>query len=291
MCGNAVLARLISKRIAMEISNILTADVLDIIFDGRNKSYGAYELRKTYKRRILLSLAGMLTIILFFIGTMLLANGKKEHQARLMDVQDFELEKIEPEKEEVKPPPPPKPPEPPKQIATKMYTAPVISNEVRPEERPPENAELEEVKIGTQNIEGNPDDGTLAPPSMKGEGVSTGVIEEVKKETDEPFLKVEIESYYPGGPEAWRRFLTKQLQRNYPQDAIYQEIQGTVVIQFIVDAEGNISNVEALSGPEELRGAAIKVIQKSGKWIPAVQNKRHVKSYKKQPIVFALATE
>ncbi|QEC40718.1 energy transducer TonB [Pseudobacter ginsenosidimutans] len=276
----------------MEISNILTADVLDIIFDGKNKSYGAYELRKSYKRRMLLSLAGMLTIILFFIGTMLLANSKKERQATLMNVQDIELEKVNTEKEEVKPPPPPKPPEPPKQIATRIYTAPVISNEVRPEERPPENAELEEVKIGTQNIDGNPDDGTLAPPSMKGEGVSTGVIEEVvKKESDEPFMKVEIESSYPGGSEAWRRFLIKQLQRNYPQDAIDNGIQGTVIIQFIVDAEGNVSNVEALSGPEELRDAAIRVIQKSGKWIPAVQNKRHVKSYKKQPIGFLLANE
>ncbi|WP_127131785.1 energy transducer TonB [Pseudoflavitalea rhizosphaerae] len=276
----------------MEISNILTADVLDIIFDGKNKSYGAYELRKTYKRRMLLSLAGMFTIILFLIGTMLLANNKKEQQAILMNVEDIELEKVNTEKEEVKPPPPPKPPEPPKQVATRIYTAPVISNEVRPEEKPPENAELEDVKIGTQNIDGNPDDGIEAPPSMKGEGVSTGVIEEVvKKESDAPFMKVEIESSYPGGPEAWRRFLIKQLQRNYPQDAIDNGIQGTVIIQFIVDAEGNVSNVEALSGPEELRDAAIRVIQKSGKWIPAVQNKRHVKSYKKQPIGFLLANE
>jgi protein TonB len=276
----------------MEISNILSADVLDIIFDGKNKTYGAYELRKTYKRRLLLSLAGMLTIILFFIGSILFANSNKDQYAKMIELPpDIELEKVNPEKEEVKPPPPPKPPEPPKQVATRIYTAPVISNEVRPEERPPETATLEDVRIGTQNLDGATDDNTIAPPPAKADGEGKGIIEPPKKEPDEPFMKVEIESYYPGGPEAWRRFLTKQLQRNYPQHAIDNEIQGTVVIQFIVDIEGNVSNVEAISGPEELRDAAIKVIQKSGKWIPAVQNKRHVKSYKRQPIGFVLATE
>lgn len=276
----------------MEISNILTADVLDIIFDGKNKTYGAYELRKTYKRRLLLSIAGMLTIILIFVGSILLANSRKEQLARMIELPpDMELEKVENKREEVKPPPPPKPPEPPKQIAQKMYTAPIITKEATPDERPPENESLEDVKIGTKNVEGNPDDGTLAPPPSQSDGVAKGITEAPKKEPDEPFMKVEIESSYPGGTEAWRRFLTKQLQRNYPQAALDNEIHGTVVIQFIVDKEGNVSNVEALSGPEELRDAAIKVVQKSGKWIPAVQNHQNVKSYKRQPIVFSIGTE
>lgn len=277
----------------MEISKILTADVLDIIFDGKNKTYGAYELRKTYKRRLLLSLAGMLTVIMLFIGSILLANSKKEQTARVIELPpDMVLDKVEEKKEEIKLPEPPKPVEPPKQIATRIYTAPLITNEVNPDERPPENATLEDVKIGNQNLDGVTDDGTLTPPPNIGDGKGKGIIEEpVKKEPDEPFMKVEIESKYPGGPEAWRRFLTKQLQNNYPQEAQDNEIQGTVVIQFIVDVEGNVSNVEAISGPEELREAAMKVIRKSGKWIPAIQNNRQVKSYKRQPIVFALMNE
>ncbi len=104
-------------------------------------------------------------------------------------------------------------------------------------------------------------------------------------------MKVEIESYYPGGPEAWRRFLDKTTPAQLSALCYRQRDPGTVIIQFIVDVEGNVSNVEAISGPEELRDAAIKVIQKSGKWVPAVQNKRLVKSYKRQPIGFVLATE
>jgi protein TonB len=64
-------------------------------------------------------------------------------------------------------------------------------------------------------------------------------------------------------------------------------------VQFIVDMEGKVSNVEAISGPETggLREEAVNVIKKSGRWEPAIQNGRKVKSYKKQPITFRLANE
>jgi len=100
---------------------------------------------------------------------------------------------------------------------------------------------------------------------------------------------VEIESDYPGGASAWQRYLNKNLR--YPQEAIDGEIQGTVVVQFIVDKAGNVSDVDAISGPKELRDEAVRVIKKSGSWTPAVQNGRQVKSYKKQPIVFRLETQ
>jgi protein TonB len=147
---------------------------------------------------------------------------------------------------------------------------------------------LEETKIGTVNQEGIKDEGIVAPPVDDGKGV----VEAPKKEEedyDKTFTKVEIESEYPGGPSAWLRYLNKNFR--YPQEAIDNEIQGTVVVQFIVDKEGNVSDVEAVSGPQELREEAIRVIKKSGKWTPAVQNGRQVKSYKKQPIVFKLETE
>ncbi len=116
-----------------------------------------------------------------------------------------------------------------------------------------------------------------------------GVVEAPKKDEedwDKTFTKVEIESEYPGGASAWQRYLNKSLR--YPQEAQDNEIQGTVVVQFIVDKEGMVSDVEAISGPKELRDEAVRVIKKSGKWTPAVQNGRQVKSYKKQPIVFRL---
>lgn len=101
--------------------------------------------------------------------------------------------------------------------------------------------------------------------------------------------KVEIEAEYPGGAAAWQRFLNRNLR--YPQEAIDNEIFGSVVVQFIVDKEGNVSDVEAVSGPEELRPEMIRVIKKSGKWTPAVQNGRQVRSLKKQTFESHLEAE
>jgi len=106
---------------------------------------------------------------------------------------------------------------------------------------------------------------------------------------DKTFTKVEIESEYPGGAAAWYRYLSKNLV--YPDEAVSAEIQGQVVVRFIVDKEGNVSDVEAVSGPEELRDAAVRVIKKSGNWNPAIQNGRKVKSYKSQPINFKLESQ
>lgn len=277
----------------MEINKILSADVLDIIFEGRNKEYGAYQLRKTYNKRLMTALIVTASIILLSFGGYVLSNlFNQEDTKKEMEVQDVQLEEIKPEekKEEPPPPPPPKPPEPPK-VEMAKFTPPKIvkDEEVKEEEKPPEVEKLEETKIGTVNQEGVKDEGIVAPPV---EDAGKGVVEAPKKveeDWDKTFTKVEIESEYPGGSAAWQRYLNKTLR--YPQDAIDNEIQGTVVIQFIVDKEGNVSDVEAISGPEELRSEAVRVIKKSGKWTPAVQNGRQVKSYKKQPIVFRLETE
>jgi outer membrane biosynthesis protein TonB len=101
--------------------------------------------------------------------------------------------------------------------------------------------------------------------------------------------KVEIEAEYPGGAAAWQRFLNRNLR--YPQELIDNEDYSSAVVQFIVDKEGNVSNVEAVSGPEALCIEMIRVIKKSGRWTPAVQGGRQVRSLKKQPISIHLEAE
>jgi protein TonB len=276
----------------LDVNKILSADILDIIFDGRNKEYGAYEMRKGYNKRLRFALIAMacfcvLLIGGYFLSNVIAANANKKEIA----VQDVQLEDLQQEekKNEPPPPPPPKPPEPPK-VEMAKFTPPKIvkDEEVKEEEKPPEMEKLEDTKIGNVNQEGIKDEGIVAPPVDDGKGV----VEAPKKDEedyDKTFTKVEIESEYPGGQGAWLRYLNKNFR--YPQEAIDNEIQGTVVVQFIVDKEGVVSDVEAVSGPQELRDEAMRVIKKSGKWTPAVQNGRQVKSYKKQPIVFKLESE
>lgn len=276
----------------METNKILNADILDIIFDGRNKEYGAYELRKTYNKRMTQALIGTAVLLLLvFVGNLLANNLGNKNKATEMIVQDVQLEDVKKQEQPEPPPPPPPPkPEPPK-VEMAKFTPPKIvkDEEVKEDEKPPEVEKLEDTKIGTINQEGLKDEGIVAPPASD-EG--KGVVEAPKKDNedyDKTFTKVEIESEYPGGASAWQRYLNKSLR--YPQEAIDNEIQGTVVVQFIVDKEGNVSDVEAISGPNELRDEAARVIKKSGKWTPAVQNGRQVKSYKKQPITFRLEAE
>lgn len=133
-------------------------------------------------------------------------------------------------------------------------------------------------RIGTITYEGEPSHcGVLPPPPA--EDYNDTMI----------WRKVEIEAEYPGGAAAWQRFLNRNLR--YPQEAIDNEIQGSAVVQFVVDKEGNVSDVEAVSGPQVLCAEMIRVIKKSGKWTPAVQGGRQVKSLKKQPICIHLEAE
>jgi len=275
----------------MDVNKIMSADILDIIFDGRNKDYGAYELRKTYSKRLTIALGGTAVLLALIFIISVLANTVGSDDNKEMVVQDVQLEEIKEEKKNEPPPPPPPPkPEPPK-VEIAKFTPPKIvkDEEVKEDEKPPEVEKLEDTKIGTVNQEGIKDEGITAPPVSD---AGKGVVEAPKKDDedwDKTFTKVEIESEYPGGASAWQRYLNKNLR--YPQDAIDNEIQGTVVVQFIVDKAGAVSDVEAISGPNELRAEAVRVIKKSGTWTPAVQNGRQVKSYKKQPITFRLESE
>jgi len=98
--------------------------------------------------------------------------------------------------------------------------------------------------------------------------------------------KVEIESEFPGGARAWLQFLNDHLV--YPKKAVRKKIEGVVLLQFIVDKDGSISDLKVVYGDPILAEAALKAMADSPKWKPAIQNGKLVKSYKKQPITFKL---
>lgn len=269
----------------MESSTILTADVLDIIFEGRNKEYGAYDLRRTYSKRLTVSITVMLTAIGIVTISFALP-GKKEKVAAPILVDEVTLAKA-PEKPEkpIEPlPQPVKPAAPAVQVKTTIFVAPKIvqDDQVKPDEMPPVNETLNDVKIGNKNIAaGSNDDGTVIAPPGDGQGNVVTLPQKEEEDWNKTFTKVEIPSDYPGGMPAWQRFLNRNLR--FPPD---EDVQGAVVVQFIVDKDGSVSEVEALSGPEQLRAEAVRVIKKSGKWTPAIQNGHQVRSVKKQPIIF-----
>lgn len=276
----------------MEANKILSADVLDIIFDGRNKDYGAYELRKTYNRRITRALIitgsiAVLALLISYLSSTLKDKNDSKLKINEMTIQDVKQE----EKKEPPPPPPPPPPkqEPPK-VEMKQFTPPVIKKDEEVEKPPPPQEELKEAKIDVVNVEGVKDQGIVAPVEID-QGKQ---IVEVKKEDDENkiFDKVEIEASFPGGDSKWRQYLERNANGQVATDNGAPEGTYTTVVQFVVDKEGNISDVRSLTnhgyGMEE---EAIRVIKKGPKWNPAVQNGRQVKAYRKQPITFRVESE
>ncbi|TAE13851.1 MAG: energy transducer TonB [Bacteroidetes bacterium] len=276
----------------MDANKILNADVLDIIFDGRNKEYGAYQLRKTYSKRLVIAMASMIGIcLLIFVGTVIANIAGKDKKTEIL-VQDVSLEDIKQEEKKPETPPPPPPPkqDPPKIEITKFTPPKIVKDEeVKPEDEIKEVEQLEDTKIGTFNQEGVKTDVVAPPVEEKGTGAVAAPPEE---DYNAEFKTVQIQAKFPGGDGEWRRYLERNLNRDLPVENGAPAGNYTVVVSFLVDKEGNISEVKADNNPGHgTAEEAVRVIKRGPKWTPAVQNGRNVIYRQKQSITFQVAEE
>ena len=253
--------------------------LLDIVFSHRNKQYGAYELRSNYAKRI----NKALLITLGLAGALVSAYAFKDDKEFTKPIYTTtEITITEVKEKEVKPPPPPPPPQEVTTTETQVvkYTEPIIVTE--PTEPIPAQVDLRGAEIGTFDRKG--DTCQIAP--IPGIDDGTGIID-VPTEPD-IFERVEIEAEFPGGVNKWRQYL----ERNLRVDDQVPEGTYAVLIQFVVDKDGNISDVIALTdhgyGMED---EAKRVIKRGPKWNPAIQNGREVKAYRKQLITFQIGGE
>ncbi len=276
----------------MDVNKILTADFLDLIFDGRNKEYGAYDLRKTYNKRITYALVGTFLICALLLVGSIIANTVKKGKAEII-VQDVSLENVQQEKKAEPPPPPPPPPkqEPPKVEITKFTPPKIVKDEeVKEDDEIKEVEKLEDTKIGSINQEGAKDDGIVAPPVETG----TGVVEapKVEEDYDKVFTVVQIAAEFPGGLPAWSKYLERNLNRDLPVENGAPPGKYTVIVSFIVAKDGRISEVVAENDPGYgTKAEAVRVITKGPSWKPAVQNGRNVIYRHKQSITFQVSEE
>ena len=276
----------------MEANKILDADILDIIFDGKNKSYGAYQLRKTYSKTLTRALMITLAILLLvFLGSVFANIINKNNGKETIDVLDTQMAELK--KDEPPPPPPPPPPPlppPPPEVNQVKFTPPKIvkDEEVKPDEK------IEEIKedqvISNKTVESDNKQIVQAPVEDKG----TQVAEVPKKDDDENkvFNKVEVEATFPGGDAGWLRYVKNNIDANTPIDNGAPEGTYTVIVRFIVSKDGSISDVV----PETKLGfgmeaEAVKAIKKGPKWTPAIQNGRNVNAYRRQPVTFVVAEQ
>lgn len=269
----------------MQTNKILSAPLIDLIFDGRNKEYGAYELRSTYERRIKKSLLITVTILAVSIGGAAIAGSLKKNEPRFNIIPGVQLVDIPVEKE-LEPLPKPKKKQADPQVQTQKFTTPTIVPEEDFDEPLPAQSDLDSARVGLVTVEGTPDEGGFIPPQ---EGEKNGIVDVRPNKPEEIFTTVEIEAKFNGN---WRAFLERNVNAEVPIDNNAPAGRYSVVIQFVVDVNGNVSDIKALTshgyGMEE---EAIRVLRKAAKWEPAIQNGNQVKAYRRQPITFDVQSE
>lgn len=266
----------------MNSTKILSAPLIDIVFDGRNKDYGAYALRKTYSKRMLIALFVTVIIVTLAFGGAALGRSTKKKDLGYVFRDEYILKDITVEKKK-EPIVQPKPKQPVQQVKTITLTPPAIVDDINITKPLAANVEFVNAAIGTVNTDGITPDGTVT--IVEKQGKETGIIDDKPIEKDPPpFTVVEVAAKFSGN---WINFLLKNLNANVPVDNNAPVGTYSVIIQFVVDREGFVSEVKALTnqgfGMEE---EALRVIKKASKWEPAIQNGYKVKAYHKQVITF-----
>lgn len=269
----------------MEPNKILKSDLLDLVFDNRNKAYGAYELRVTYPQRIKRSLLITLGIgAMIFTGVAWTTAGKSK-TAKADDETVYVVRRV-PSVPDIPPPPPPpvKKTQPPPEVRTERFIVPVIADDDKVKDQPIAVNDLNDARIGLIKTPGVDDPGDIMDPN---DGKDKGIIETKKADdVDVIFTKVEKEAEFEGN---WGKFLQNNFNGNVASENNAPAGTYTVIIQFVVDVDGSLSNIVPLSSKGYgLEQEAIRVLKQSKKWKPAIQNGRQVKAYRKQPITFVI---
>jgi protein TonB len=262
----------------MTNKEILQADMLDILFEHRNKLYGAYALRKTYSRRLGLALGIALSIGLLFILMSFIKKkdngdpGRNRGDVVLIPLVLSDEKPKEPEPLRVKPKPP---------VANVDYQPPLIVPDDKVIEPLPDLNAIENANVSDKNSPGDkPDD--IANTNTVSEGTGDAIVKEPEKK-DEPPLPSHGPSF-PGGPAAWLKFLQRILQS--PED-IEPGKRVEVLIRFWVDIDGSVSRPEIIrSGGEAFDKEVLRVMKKMPKWDPAVQAGKPIAVAYQQPVIF-----
>ena len=251
----------------------------DLVFEHRNRDYGAYQLRKRYPRvlfaAILISIAIAATVV--FIPFLFRSKQEIAFGGGRGGVM-ISLENLAPPEEQIFiPPAAPPPPQPERMQEMIEYIPPVVVDSILPNEATLLSAEdiLSSVDSEITDVAGY----GFGEGSGSGPGSGGGDLEE-------PLFQVEVMPSFRGADlSKFREWVGKRT--NYPQAAIQNKIRGTVYLTFIVEKDGSVSSVTILKGVHPLLdNEAVKVISESPKWTPGLQRGQPVRVRFQIPLSF-----
>lgn len=266
----------------------------DIVFEGRNKAYGAFALRQSYSKTLLRSMfIGSGFVLFFFLSSFAYLKITKVEEipktkhpviVNLLDDEKF----LPPNKQEELTSSPPQKSEVLAEIKYPDLIEPVENDQIEIEEVIPDQSELADRVISTENVVGLLTDDSFVIPSLGSpDGVGELLEEVVEIKEESTLISAEIMPEFSGGMSEMYRWLSKNL--NYPSNAARNNVQGKVIVSFTVEKNGNITDVKVLKGigfgcDEE----TIRVIKAMPKWQAGMQNGHKVRVKYTLPLTFRL---
>ncbi|MFT5885502.1 MAG: protein TonB [Arcticibacterium sp.] len=278
----------------MDNNNNLPQSLDDIIFENKNKAYGAYFLRKNYSKFLTKAAIYGISSVVLLLGS---AWGYQKFvvpnlEEDVFDSVEIDLslldEEEEPEEEELileeEEPPPPPPPEL-KQVQF-LPPEPKADEEVIIESPPPEDKDLEDAIVSTIDVEGEDVTDVFTPPPPPPPAVTKPAGLGKPKE-EQIFTAVEQAPEFPGGVKEMYNFINSKIK--YPPAAQRANISGRVFVKFVVEKDGSIGKIDILKGigfgcDEE----AERVIKSMPKWNPGRQNGKNVRVFFTMPVFYQL---
>jgi protein TonB len=266
----------------MTPKEILGADLLDIVFDNRNKSYGAYALRRFYENRLSAALiTGLGTAII--VSMIIFFNEPPKIPVSLKELQKDVVTLVELPPDEI-----PEEPTPPRPAAAPANTIAITNIVIVPDNVDtdvPTAEDVDRYAISTvTNIDPDNNNNTLTVPQVQ----PTATVPASEPHT-EPVELIQRQPEFPGGKNAWMNFLSKYL--TVPEEMGYGE-KRTVVVRFLVSEDGSITQFTVIqSGGKAFDNEVIRVLKKMPKWNPAIQNGRNVAVPFTQPVTFQSVEE
>ena len=276
----------------------------DLVFADKNKDFGAYELRKKSDRRhnmaALFTLVGLIVVFILILAYSKYSDYRAEQDALALQEQREKMaaaELIQQEQDEPEPEPEPEDvkmemeiPEIPEEVlATVQVTqiAIVDADKVQNEVMDMEEQKEDNTARGVVNQEGSDDVDKFKAVQ---EQVVVKEPEPEKPKEEEIFVAVEQPAEFPGGQAALMKWLSQNIR--YPEAAQQNDIQGRVVVKFVVEKDGSVGHAEIARGVDkDLDREALRVVNKMPKWQPGKNNGVAVRSYFNLPVTFKLQNQ
>jgi protein TonB len=262
--------------------DILKNQWLDIVFEGRNKVYGAYQLRQSNRKTTIKALIIGAIFFSIAVAAPLIINLLPEGEEQDID-RDIKITaiKLPPKEEKPKLNVPPPPPPPPKVDQVK-FVKPVVAKAEEVTEEPPKIVEIKDKKVGAETIKGDPDAILTVEPVGTGKAA---VIEEAPDNQIYNTAGIEVKPDFPGGIDKFYKFVGN----NYvtPEE---EGLKGKVYVTFVVEKDGSLTDIKVIRDIGYGTGKeAIRVLKKSPRWSPGVQNGKPVRVLYSLPITIQSA--